>query len=54
LKVLHKLFDKLEEIRQAMGSDKIFDVLKPDEKIEVVRYVVSLSELTGKGVLQKI
>ncbi|MFH1911922.1 MAG: helicase-related protein [Pseudomonadota bacterium] len=26
-KVLHKLFDKLEEIRQALGSDKVFDVL---------------------------
>ena len=26
-KVLHKIFEKLEEIRQAMGSDKVFDVL---------------------------
>ncbi|MGC8908741.1 MAG: helicase-related protein [Desulfomonilaceae bacterium] len=26
-KVLKKLFDKLEEIRDAMGSDKVFDVL---------------------------
>ncbi|MQY79007.1 MAG: DUF3883 domain-containing protein, partial [Bacteroidetes bacterium] len=26
-KVLHKLFEKLDEIRKAMGSDKVFDVL---------------------------
>ena len=26
-RVLHKLFEKLEEIREAMGSDKVFDVL---------------------------
>ncbi len=26
-RVLHKLFEKLEEIRQALGSDKVFDVL---------------------------
>jgi len=26
-KVLHKLFEKLDEIRNAMGSDKVFDVL---------------------------
>ncbi len=26
-RVLHKLFEKLDEIRKAMGSDKVFDVL---------------------------
>lgn len=26
-KVLHKLFEKLDEIRKALGSDKVFDVL---------------------------
>lgn len=26
-RVLHKLFEKLDEIRNAMGSDKVFDVL---------------------------
>lgn len=38
-RVLHKLFEKLDEIRQAMGSDKVFDVL--DE----VLYNVNLSQI---------
>lgn len=37
--VLQKLFDKLEEIRQAMGSDKVFDVLSE------VLYDKNLSQL---------
>jgi len=38
-RVLHKLFEKLDEIRTAMGSDKVFDVL--DE----VLYNQNLSQL---------
>lgn len=38
-RVLTKLFEKLEEIKQAMGSDKVFDVLSE------VLYTTSLSQL---------
>ena len=38
-KVMNKLFQKLEEIRQAMGSDKVFDVLSE------VLYTKSLTQL---------
>lgn len=38
-KVLHKVFQKLDEIRQALGSDKVFDVLSE------VLYNKNLSQL---------
>ncbi len=38
-RVLHKMFQKLEEIRQALGSDKVFDVLS------AVFYTKNLAQL---------